>query len=113
MVRPISRYDTQDSITASGREIDVKQNWLARLFRVKPAMAYICMKTSRKCARQEIVIMLRSWRKYGIKGIQVDKRLNIVLGQVGTKNCESTSDGRGWLVIFLFLNYQQGDGTRG
>ncbi|KAF4992357.1 hypothetical protein FGRMN_7213 [Fusarium graminum] len=68
------------------RNIEVKQNWLARLFRVKPATDYICMTVSRKQARQEITILLREWRKYGIRDIQVDKQRNIVFARVADKN---------------------------
>jgi hypothetical protein len=78
------------SSSAGSRNIEVKQNWLTRLFRVKPATSYICMTLSRKRARQEVAILLREWRKrrYGIKGIQVDKERNIVFARVAAKNCE-------------------------
>lgn len=79
----------RDSSSSSNRNIDVKQNWLARLFRVKPATSYICMTISRKRARQEVAILLREWRKYGIRGIQVDKQRNIVFARVRAENCES------------------------
>jgi hypothetical protein len=69
------------------RNIEVKQNWLARLFRVKPATDYICMTVSRRQARQEVTILLREWRKYGIRDIQVDKQRNIVFARVADKNC--------------------------
>ncbi|RSM03185.1 hypothetical protein CEP52_007558 [Fusarium oligoseptatum] len=68
------------------RNIEVKQNWLARLFRVKPATSHLCMAISRKRARQEVTILLREWRKYGIRGIQVDKERNIVFARVAAKN---------------------------
>lgn len=73
--------------TDGSRSIEVKQNWLARLFRVKPATDYLCMSISRKRARQEVTILLREWRRYGIRGIQVDKERNIIFGRVGAKNC--------------------------
>ena len=74
------------------RNIEVKQNWLARLFRVKPATTHLCMAISRRRARQEIVILLREWRKYGIKNIYVDKQRNIIFARVGSKNCKSAID---------------------
>jgi hypothetical protein len=70
------------------RNIEVKQNWLARLFRVKPATDHICMTISRRRARQEVTILLREWRKYGIRDIQVDKQRNIVFARIAAKNCE-------------------------
>lgn len=79
----------RDAGTNGARHIEVKQNWLARLFRVKPATGYLCMTISRKQARQEIAILLREWRKYGIRGVQVDRQRNIVFARVGPRNCET------------------------
>ncbi|KAH7158111.1 hypothetical protein B0J13DRAFT_650909 [Dactylonectria estremocensis] len=79
-----SKFD--DSVTDGVRNIEVKQSWLARLFRVKPATSHICMAISRRRARQELAILLREWRKYGIRGIQVDKQRNIVFARVGANN---------------------------
>lgn len=75
------------SSSGSARNVEVKQNWLTRLFRVKPATSYLCMTLSSKRARQEVVILLREWRRYGMRGIQVDKQRNIVFGRLGAKNC--------------------------
>ncbi|CAM1502103.1 Fc.00g040870.m01.CDS01 [Cosmosporella sp. VM-42] len=81
-----SQMKWHESGSGGGRNIEVKQNWLARLFRVKPAMSHLCMSISRRQARQEIALLLREWRKYGIRGIQVDKQRNIVFARVGAKN---------------------------
>ncbi|KAL6827799.1 hypothetical protein V8C40DRAFT_286735 [Trichoderma camerunense] len=77
----------KSSSGGSSRNIEVKQNWLTRLFRVKPATSYICMNLSRKRTRQEVSTLLRKWRKYGIMDIQVDKERNIVFARVGAENC--------------------------
>ena len=76
----------KESASGSQRNIEVKQNWLTRLFRVKPATSYICMRTSKRKARQEISILLRDWRRYGIRDIQVDKQRNIIFARVAAKN---------------------------
>lgn len=76
------------SSSGSSRNIEVKQNWLTRLFRVKPATSHICMTLSRKRARQEVAMLLRKWRKYGMTDIQVDKERNIIFARVGTENCK-------------------------
>ncbi|KAF3014269.1 hypothetical protein E8E14_011139 [Neopestalotiopsis sp. 37M] len=68
------------------RNIEPQQNWLARLFRVKPATEHICFTLSRRQTRQEIAILLKEWRRYGIRDVQVDKDRNIVFGRVGAKN---------------------------
>ncbi|EAQ89890.1 hypothetical protein CHGG_06509 [Chaetomium globosum CBS 148.51] len=43
------------------RKIEVQQNWLARLFRVKPAMRHLCFNILKRRARQEVAILLREW----------------------------------------------------
>lgn len=43
---------------------------------------------SRRRARQEVTILLREWRKWGIRDVEVDKERNIVFARVGKKNCE-------------------------
>ncbi|OHE96593.1 hypothetical protein CORC01_08050 [Colletotrichum orchidophilum] len=68
------------------RTIAVHQNWLARLFGVKPATSYVCLAMSRKRARQEMVILLKDWRRYGMRDIQVEKERNIVFARVGAQN---------------------------
>ena len=83
-----SQMKWHESGSGGVRNIEVKQNWLARLFRVKPATSHMCMAISRRRARQEVAILLREWRKYGIRGIQVDKQRNIVFARVGAKNCK-------------------------
>ncbi|KAI1504986.1 hypothetical protein F5X99DRAFT_432017 [Biscogniauxia marginata] len=71
---------------ASTRNIEPHQNWLARLFRVKPATKHICFSISRRRARQEIALLFRDWRKYGIRDVQVDKERHLVFARVGKKN---------------------------
>ncbi|KAL2133332.1 hypothetical protein VTI74DRAFT_2527 [Chaetomium olivicolor] len=68
------------------RKIEVQQNWLARLFRVKPAMRHLCFTMLKRRARQEVAILLREWRKYGIRDVEVDKERNIIFARVGAKN---------------------------
>ncbi|KAG6367284.1 hypothetical protein INS49_001471 [Diaporthe citri] len=75
-----------DSADAVARKIEPRQNWLARLFRVKPSRRYLCLQMSRRRARQEVTILLREWRKWGIRDVEVDKERNIVFARVGKKN---------------------------
>ncbi|KAJ8128890.1 hypothetical protein O1611_g4742 [Lasiodiplodia mahajangana] len=77
-----SKYGDQTAM----RNIEPQQNWLARLFRVKPATKYLCFSISRRRARQETVILLKEWRKYGIRDVEVDKKRNIVFARLGKKN---------------------------
>lgn len=80
-----------ESADAVARKIEPRQNWLARLFRVKPSRRYLCLQMSRRRARQEVTILLREWRKWGIRDVEVDKERNIVFARVGKKNCECKS----------------------
>ncbi len=80
----------QEARETAGRQIEVHQNWLARLFRVKPATRNICFSISKRRARQEVAILLREWRQYGMKDVQVDKERNIVFARVSRKNCKFT-----------------------
>lgn len=76
-----------------GRQIEVQQNWLARLFRVKPATRHLCFSMPRRRARQEVAILLREWRQFGIKDVEVDKERNIIFARVGAQNGKSFLSG--------------------
>ena len=83
--------DKMASISGSSsgvRQIEVHQNWLARLFRVKPATRYLCLTIPKRRARQEIAILLREWRRFGIRDVEVDKERNVIFARVGAKNCK-------------------------
>lgn len=80
-----------DDATVAQRNISVHHNWLARLFRVKPFTSHLCLTISRKRARQEVTLVLREWRKYGVRDIQVDRQRNIIFARVAARNCESCS----------------------
>ena len=71
----------------SSRQIEPQQNWIARLFHVKPAKGYLCFNLTKRRARQEVTLLLKDWRQYGIKDIVVNKERNIVFGKVGERNC--------------------------
>ncbi|KAI6356017.1 hypothetical protein MCOR25_008016 [Pyricularia grisea] len=75
-----------DAAESAERMIKPQQNWLARLFRVKPATRAICLSISRRRARQEVAILLRDWRKYGIRDVEVDKKRNVVFARLSSKN---------------------------
>ncbi|OTB15366.1 hypothetical protein K445DRAFT_117549 [Daldinia sp. EC12] len=72
--------------SSGSRNIEPQQNWLARLFRVKPATRYLCFSIPRRRVRQEIVFLLKEWRRHGMRDIVVDKERNLVFARVGNKN---------------------------
>ena len=66
----------------STRQIEPQQNWLARLFLVKPATSYLCFNLTKRRARQEVALLLKDWRQFGIKDVVVNKPRNLVFGKV-------------------------------
>ena len=70
------------------RQIEPQRNWLAKLFHVKPVSKFICFCVPKRRARQELTSLLKEWRRYGIKDVEIDKQRNIVFGKVGAKNCK-------------------------
>ena len=85
-----SRLDVWRDNEGGGREIEVHQSWFERLLRVKPAMRHLCFTIPRRRVRQEIAILLKEWRQYGIKDIEINKERNLVFARVDAKNSKST-----------------------
>ncbi|OAA62507.1 serine/threonine-protein kinase [Niveomyces insectorum RCEF 264] len=79
-----SSYDEDDG--SSIRKIDPQQNWLSKLFRVKPARRHLCLEISQRRARQDIAALLGEWRAYGICDVEVDKERNVVFARVASYN---------------------------
>ncbi len=70
------------------RQIAPQQNWLAKLFKVKPVSRYLCFCVTKRRARQEIGRVLKEWKRYGLEDVQIDKDRNIVFGRVALGNCK-------------------------
>ncbi|KAL9121943.1 MAG: hypothetical protein Q9187_001497 [Circinaria calcarea] len=62
------------------------QNWLARFLHIKPATKILCFQLSNVRARQEVVGILKDWRKYGMRDIAVDKARARVWASVASEN---------------------------
>jgi serine/threonine-protein kinase HSL1, negative regulator of Swe1 kinase len=92
-----SRRKTKDA-DLKFRQIEPQRSWIAKLFNVKPASKFICFSVSKRKARHEISKILREWKRYGIRNVQVDKERNVVFGRVAAKNCRfmSTTDFEKW-----------------
>ncbi|KAI5861093.1 Pkinase-domain-containing protein [Durotheca rogersii] len=71
---------------AAARNIEPQRNWLARLFRVKPATRHFCFVISRRRARQEIANLFREWKRFGVQDVVVDKERNLVFARVAKEN---------------------------
>jgi hypothetical protein len=87
MQRQSNARRTSNNDDPESRQIVPRRNWLATLFNVKPVSKSICFSVSNRRARQEIVTILKEWKRYGIRDLQVDKKRNIVFGKVAAKNC--------------------------
>jgi serine/threonine-protein kinase HSL1, negative regulator of Swe1 kinase len=74
----------------AGAPIEISQNWLAKVFRVRPATRIICLQVSKTRARKDIVRILKEWRKYGLRDVVCEKRSggDMVRGRVDACNCE-------------------------
>ena len=72
----------------AARQIEPRQTFLARLFRVKPAVDYLCFNLSRRRARQEMTRLLKEWRQFGMTDIVTDKHRQMIFAKVAKNNCE-------------------------
>ena len=79
----------EQSVDARARQVAPQQSWLAKLFHVKPVVGFLCFNLSQRRTRREITFLLKDWKRYGIRDVQVNKERNIVFARVGAQNCES------------------------
>ena len=75
-------------INLPGRQVEPQQNWLARFLHIKPAAKVLCFQVGRGRARQEIVKLLREWKRFGVKDISFDRETNVILARVDKENRE-------------------------
>ena len=75
---------------AAHAPIIINQNWFAKFFHIKPASQIMCLQTSKKSARIEIMRVLKAWNKYGLRDVVCEKRPSgdIVRGRVDACNCK-------------------------
>ncbi|KAK0125028.1 hypothetical protein ONS96_008894 [Cadophora gregata f. sp. sojae] len=74
------------SVDAKARQVVPQQSWLAKLFHVKAASGFLCFTLSQRRTRREITFLLKDWKRYGIRDVQVNKERNIVFARVGAQN---------------------------
>ena len=91
-VGPASKANAQPSLLSAStagqrRPVQPQQHWLARFFNIKPASATLCFESNKMRMRREIATLLRSWKKYGLRDVTVDKSRSIVFGRVDADNC--------------------------
>jgi serine/threonine-protein kinase HSL1, negative regulator of Swe1 kinase len=86
---PVTSVDAAAAAAATA-PIVISQNWFARFFHIKPASQVICLNISKKRARQEILTVLREWRRFGLKDVVSDKSPtgDLVRARVDAANCK-------------------------
>lgn len=77
--------------SATSRQ-EPSQSWFAKFLHLKPATSVLVLNVSKVHARKEIVRILREWRKFGIRDVEVEKRStgDVVRARVDAANCEYT-----------------------
>ncbi|KAL4794934.1 hypothetical protein BDV19DRAFT_389824 [Aspergillus venezuelensis] len=81
----LPRTDTKCQKTSNKAKTRTN-NWLARVFNIKPAVRVVALNTSKIKGRKEVYKMLREWKEYGIEDIELDKANSIIYGRVGESN---------------------------
>lgn len=66
----------------------IGQNWLARVFNLKPAQRVLAFNASKSKSRKEVFKILCDWQPYGMEDVQLDKVESIISGRVSEKNCK-------------------------
>ncbi|KAF2753471.1 Pkinase-domain-containing protein [Pseudovirgaria hyperparasitica] len=66
--------------------VDYQSNWLARFLHIKPATQVLCFHIGRGRARQEMVRLLRDWKRFGVRDVRFDRAKNTVSASVGKDN---------------------------
>lgn len=63
-------------------------NWLARFLHIKPATKILGFKVGRGRVRQEIVRLLREWKRFGVRDVRFDRASNLIQARVDKTNRE-------------------------
>ncbi|KAI1259839.1 hypothetical protein F5Y18DRAFT_284555 [Xylariaceae sp. FL1019] len=90
--RPHANDPSKSATDVNERRIEAQQHWIFRLLRVKPATRNVCFSMSARQTRQEIALLLKDWRKYGIEDVQVDKKRNMIFARVGAENYRNAKE---------------------
>ncbi len=78
----------QQQLLKQYRSAQPNQNWLARFLHIRPASRAICFTVPRGRARREIAVLMRGWKKYGLRDVVVIKDENLIFGRVDAQNSE-------------------------
>ncbi|KAF2098131.1 Pkinase-domain-containing protein [Rhizodiscina lignyota] len=86
----LGTYDVpSSSLATSSRATPVENqqsNWLARFLHIKPASRTMCFQVGRGRVRQELVRMLRDWKRFGVRDVTFDRVTNVVNWRIDKSN---------------------------
>ncbi|KAL1639549.1 serine/threonine-protein kinase gin4 [Diplodia intermedia] len=85
---PSSAFSFGDDFEPSVPRYTEGQNWLSRFLHIKPAAKIIVFKVGRGRVRQEIVRLLRDWKRFGVRDVKFDRATNIIQARVDKTNRE-------------------------
>ncbi|KAL1619065.1 serine/threonine-protein kinase gin4 [Diplodia seriata] len=85
---PSSAFSFGDDFEPSVPRYIEGQNWLSRFLHIKPAAKIIVFKVGRGRVRQEIVRLLRDWKRFGVRDVKFDRATNIIQARVDKTNRE-------------------------
>ncbi|KAF2116737.1 hypothetical protein BDV96DRAFT_34142 [Lophiotrema nucula] len=89
---------------------EIQTNWLARFLHIKPANKVLCFQMGRGKVRSELVRLLRSWQRYGVRDVTFDRESNVINARVDKNNHLKIKPVS--LVIELFAVLENGKRAR-
>jgi serine/threonine-protein kinase HSL1 (negative regulator of Swe1 kinase) len=91
LVKNYSSSRTTSNAVDGEHSIHISQNWLAKSFHVRPATKLMTLSVTKARARNEIIKILKGWRKYGLTDVVSEKRIgssDLIRGRVDDMNGE-------------------------
>lgn len=73
-------------------------NWLTRFFHIKPASKILCFHVGRGKVRQDLYHLLRDWRRFGVRDLELDRKTNVISARIDRNNRKSR-----FLVFYCVL----------
>lgn len=95
-----SGYDIEEN-AVSGRAPEVQQNWLSRFLRIKPASQVLCFRIGRGKVRNDLVRLLRDWKRFGVRDVAFDREANSITARIDKTNRKFPPS----LLYVIFANH--------
>lgn len=84
-----SGYDIEENAVTSGRAPEVQMNWLSRILRIKPASQVLCFRIGRGKVRNDLVRLLRDWKRFGVRDVAFHREANTITARIDKTNRKS------------------------